>query len=309
MDETLELLEDSINSSYKLYSDETIRAGDLQMLGPTRFRVSSGEDLRLSNWATTQLLGRLGIPKGYWNRCSNKLKIENESEWLFRNRYKEWVLKKKVRDDIGFNMVRGIVTRHYAPFLNADLMDMVNRSIGMQWKGLVGMVNDEMFLLRMYYPDALINVKGKEVFIGTEIRNSEVGYSSFRVFRTLHLPSCKNVIVMDEILRKEHRGSISNNRWEEMFVGAIENVLDVPYDVRKLADRKVEEKDIEIMNRVGKKMMERVKPEVGERVWDVVNRLTQEVQRTSLFASTDIGPIARRLEVEEIAGELLRKGG
>ena len=190
--------------------------------------------LRPTTWATAQLCQRLNVPTSYFRRCPNELQDAQANYWLRRGREtngnsangeahsdseghpngssnghgkghgpEKWLLRA---DD---SMLRGVLSEHYSPLDNTQLMESVrplfNGHYRVEWFGL----SDEALHLRVIDPSLTRDVLPNDALsAGVHLSNSEVGRRAVTVDACIYRLVCSNGLVAmvrgKSLLRQRH---------------------------------------------------------------------------------------------------------
>jgi hypothetical protein len=150
---------------------------DGHLLLPCNGSNGHPDSLRPTVWATAQLCQRLNIPTSYFRRCPSELQDAQANHWLRRGREENGSgtngeahgdsegLANRNRNGHGKGsspekwllradhaMLRGVLSEHYSPLDNTQLMDSVrplfNGHYRVEWFGL----SDEALHLRVIDP-------------------------------------------------------------------------------------------------------------------------------------------------------------
>lgn len=146
--------------------------------------------IELSRHAETQLLNRLGIPAGYYYRCSGELRSSNFFYWKDHPQFRNKQLLLRWIDE----HIRAVFSTRYSPDLDDAVLIPVALSALREActdtpediLHLKDFQQDEDFtLLRVLYKNERAEHEGNIYFAGVTIVNSEVGKSSIWIRPTI----------------------------------------------------------------------------------------------------------------------------
>lgn len=149
----------------------------------------------LTDTAEMNVANRIGVPSRFFAKCSSdlKLKIINEFNEALQ---KQGFVRVDENGDI-----RALLGSLYAILDNADIIGACVSTFGNVipkfGKSKVGYVhiNDTSLHARIVLPELSVEINGKPVFAAVQVRNSEVGQSSFAWTPSMFMQTCTNGMV------------------------------------------------------------------------------------------------------------------
>ncbi len=194
--------------------------------------------LSLSPWATTQACQRLGIPSGYFRKCTPDLQDRQFNHWT---RYQEmingltkgdreierdgnWLLRSKGQS------VRGVLSSRYARLDNRQLLQaLIPLLSGSRYEVGLSQLTGESFHLRLVDPTIARDVlPGDRLIVGIHIANSEVGMRAVTVDAMVFRVICTNGLIRrvnNRSLLKQRHIHVSEPRFAEMLADALREAV------------------------------------------------------------------------------------
>ena len=307
------------------------------------------DSLSPTTWATAQLCQRLNIPTSYFRRCPAELQDAQANHWLRRGREtngngangdnasgetndnseshlsgssnghgkghgsEKWLLRAD------HAMLRGVLSEHYSPLDNTQLMDslrpLLNGHYRAEWFGL----SDETLHLRVIDPSLTRDVLPDDALTaGFHLSNSEVGRRAVTVDACIYRLVCSNGLVAmvrgKSLLRQRHI-HVSQPRFEvalEEAVGeAVRTASGFVEQMKRATQQPV--RDVEkALERLGIRMglsqsvldearrsMLSERPDQQSSLYGLINGLTRAAQTL---------PDENRYDLEVLAGRLAETG-
>ena len=181
----------------------------------------------INDWATGQMCSKLGIPKGYYDKCPAHLRSQNVAHWVSTDRFmgkSAFVrLKKQTKyapelDKFGNNVLddrgnpvmkadgieercRGILTDKYSTLQNARMVEMVHDALWKEYREDVKIDqfwdDDLSFHMRVLFPNLKDHVRTAEdqMIGGLHFGNSEVGFRRVTVDLLVWRQVCSNGLI------------------------------------------------------------------------------------------------------------------
>ena len=266
--------------------------------------------LKMSAYATSGLCGKLKIPVVYFNRCAQEnphLAAQNVNCWL-ENDSREFMLRE-YKDSI-----RGCLSASYSKFDAPEILAAMDNSLDMSKYKIKGsFINEERLHVRIIEKD-MLPIDGEDLFAGFTLDSSDIGRSGLYVRFFIYKQVCTNGLVLPkksgELFRQKHIGITSEEFGKGLIEGfqsfndiktnvveAIKQNKDTNIDIDKIVE--------EVKNRT--KLTDEVVDEImmladtsyDRSRWGVINGITEVAQKFTL---------ERRLQLEQIAGEMLTDG-
>ncbi len=317
---------------------------DGQLLLPHNGNNGHPDTLRPTTWATAQLCQRLSIPTSYFRRCPAELQDAQANHWLRRGAEtggdgansgahsdseghghgscnghgkghgpEKWLLRAD------HSMLRGVLSEHYSPLDNTQLMDslrpLLNGHYRAEWFGL----SDEALHLRVIDPSLTRDVLPDDALsAGFHLSNSEVGRRAVTVDACIYRLVCSNGLVAmvrgKSLLRQRHI-HVSQPRFEvalEEAVGeAVRTASGFVEQMKRATQQPV--RDVEkALERLGIRMglsqsvldaarrsMLSERPDQQTSLYGLINGLTRAAQSL---------PDENRYDLEVLAGRLAETG-
>lgn len=317
---------------------------DGHLLLPCNGSNGHPDSLRPTVWATAQLCQRLNIPTSYFRRCPSELQDAQANHWLRRGREENGSgtngeahgdsegLANRNRNGHGKGsspekwllradhaMLRGVLSEHYSPLDNTQLMDSVrplfNGHYRVEWFGL----SDEALHLRVIDPSLTRDVLPDDALsAGVHLSNSEVGRRAVTVDACIYRLVCSNGLVAlvrgKSLLRQRHI-HVSQPRFEVALEEAVAQGVQTATNFVEQMKRATQEpvRDVEkALERLGIRMglsqgvldevrrsMLSERPDQQSTLYGLVNGLTRAAQSL---------PDENRYDLEVLAGRLAETG-
>jgi hypothetical protein len=154
----------------------------------------------LTDWATTQMAGKLEIPVRYFKKCPPELQAAQFNHWT-QNSDTNWLLRNRVAGSE--NLVRAVLSAdRYSKLDNEHIVEMLQGILGAGDKADYDVsmwhVDDSGFHLRLTFPDLTTNIgtladgSPDTHRVGLHIANSEVGKRSVLITPLVYRLVCTN---------------------------------------------------------------------------------------------------------------------
>lgn len=154
----------------------------------------------LTDWATTQLAGKLEIPVRYFKKCPPELQAQNFNHWA-QNTETNWLLRSRSAGNE--NVIRAVLAAgKYSKLDNGHIVEMLKQILGDGSKTDYDInmwnLDDGGFHLRLTFPDLTTNIgtlsdgKPDTHRVGLHIANSEVGKRSVLITPLVYRLVCTN---------------------------------------------------------------------------------------------------------------------
>jgi len=343
---SFEDLEEMLEYENSITRDKYVNSKELKMEGITKMNgngldsleLSRGDNggisVKLSDYAWSQLFGRMKMPIRYQKRLSeiNPQLVAEQFNFLSDYYGKNLMLRFKAGNPEGETheekdwYVRGVLSDSYTRIDNIDVFKLVGMAVND--KGLSDKVdlrsyilNDKKFQARVVFRDEhntgrVDQTTGERDILkfGLDIENSEVGYSSIRIIPLVYRQVCSNGLRMwkrDEDMMLEQRHiHIGQDKLYDKVVATIANIfeggkemvekLDKTAEIRidnpyETIDNIVEQESL--ADKTKEKIVENYETyENGLNAYSIINAIT----RTARDEKNE-----KRIELEEVAGKLL----
>jgi hypothetical protein len=160
-----------------------------------------GKPFQLTDWATTQLASKVGIPVRYFKNCPPELQAENFNYWA-EKQDTSWLLRGRDLGD-GNRLARAILSaEHYSKIDNGHIVEILQKILGNGEKTGYGInmwhLDDGGFHLRVTFDDLAKNIGTLKDGtpdthkVGLHIINSEVGKRSISIAPMVYRLVCTN---------------------------------------------------------------------------------------------------------------------
>lgn len=223
------------------------------------------ENYRMTDWASSQLCQKLGIPFRYYEACPPALRQTNVNYWLERIESKDMMFR--LRDQGQDKVIRGILSSAYTKYDNHEILELVynylekaNQDFDIQmWKQ-----DDDGFHLRITFEALTTSIgltpDGQEDVhkIGIHVMNSEVGKSAVRIIPLVWRQVCSNGLMAwasDGNIFSQRHLYIPVETMEERVAVAIGDALkmgDMTLDILKKAKEKRVDNPYEVIDKLAK---------------------------------------------------------
>lgn len=179
--------------------DSEILAKDL-IMEDSGIVTSTSANYSLSDWATTQLAGKLEIPVRYFKKCPPELQAAQFNHWA-KNSEANWLLRGRSAGNE--NIIRAVLSAdRYSKLDNEHIVEMLKGILGTgdktDYDVSMWHLDDGGFHLRLTFPDLTTNI-GKLADgtpdihrVGLHIVNSEVGKRSVMITPLVYRLVCTN---------------------------------------------------------------------------------------------------------------------
>ena len=177
--------------------------GNVVFLKPSEVQGPATKDIPFvtTDWAESQLLGRLEMPVQYFRRCNG------ENPDLYRQHFNYWAarsnkvarLRTRVRGDKG--IIRGAVSEAYSIFDNdmvGEILQNILQGHSSRYSIVMFHIDDRRMHARLTFTDLtkplgiLPDGTPDYMRLGVDIVNSEVGASSFNMAEMIWRLVCSN---------------------------------------------------------------------------------------------------------------------
>lgn len=291
-------------------NDYIINAKEITMNNELNL-VFDDKKLPMSDFASSGLCGKLKVPTVYFNRCAQQnkeLAAKNINEWL-----KDDPRQFLVREYDG--RVRGLLSGSYARFDAPEILNALSDSMDMfHYKTKGSFINEERLHVRLI-EDEMLPIDGEDLFAGITLDSSDVGRSGLYVRFFIYKQVCTNGLIIPkscgELFRQKHVG-ISSEDFKNGLIEGLESFNEIKTNVIEMIRESKEiptNDDIEKLTEEIKNSTKLSDDTVDEVImlmdtsydrskWGLINGITEVAQKYTL---------ERRLQLEQIAGELLVK--
>lgn len=268
-------------------------------------------DRKATTHYTTQgcssLCERLGVPVGFYKKCTPELQNQILNEFIVKNRSKEVFLRYRNERDV----LRFVGSGKYHPYNDKTMITELEKHFGKMTLRNVH-IDEDRTTFSVLCEDLAFTTHRK--FIpGLKILNSETGCSALNVGFYLHEEVCTNGLVVPHKLfphyRRVHMGGFTptkENPLDEWIVAAWKDLSAVASACKDNAARLAGvpgEKLLEVLE-AQKNLTQGVREEIqqllpayGDTALDVLSALTQ--------VARDTVSLAAKTTLEEFAGDLL----
>lgn len=259
----------------------------------------------LSEHATGQMCGKLGIPVAYYRRLPNELKAVVANHDLGRLRESEYLLRGK--DE----WIRAFLSAEYVAYNNADIAETVQELLRAAAVSVKSFVLEETHLFLKITSEDIVDA-GSGLKAGIMVGNSEVGMGSISLEPFLFRKACTNDLVVTQ--EKSFRHAHIHLTASEVRSRMAEAISDSFRVANSLLDAFLKTRDERIADPVAticelaeaRKLPLKFADEVASSYalepeptrFGVINAFTRAAQK--------LAPL-QRIEVERFAGTLLSK--
>lgn len=196
-----------------------------------KYQDSFGEqhDSDISEYAFTQLCGKVGVPASYISKCFDKgmgeLAVHNFNEWSGKIEGEQDLL---VREYEG--AVRAVLSDRYNVFNTASVMKNVKQALDApQYAGRYELnqifVNPDKLHMRFVDFNSPLKIGNREYTPGFTISSSDVGSGSLNIKYFIYRFACRNGLVIVKnggtLFRQTHLGDFES-AGADLFVKALE---------------------------------------------------------------------------------------
>lgn len=268
------------------------------------------QDFNLTDWSSTQLANKLGIPSSYLKKCIRKGQIK-----LAQDNVNTWIInsdKSSLLRTYKDNLI-GIVSDRYSIMDNTHLLDCLQDSLNLDSYNIKGSITSPERLHLRLVEKELLDIPNEDLFAGLLINNSNVGRSCLTVRFIIFKQVCTNGLVLPQessILFKQKHMGIKVEDFRECLQTNLKLIPKLVNEATKMIKSTINHslnKD-DLVN-----LIEKIKKDTslsdehldtivnmldfyGYNTWGVINGLTQ--------VSRDF-TLEKRLELEKYAGSML----
>jgi hypothetical protein len=323
-----EVLKDSENKKDHIFDPYEVKMGGNGRIYLPGMDTQNSLGFEMNDWSLGQLASRTAIPVRYLRNCPPELQAVNVNYWL-RNMTDEstsdWMFRVRQIDTNDIRkggLVRGIMTEKYSPFDDHEILEIINKIIGIKDGSYTvnWFYRDETgFHLRLTFEDLTtaigVNKYGQPDIhkIGLHITNSEVGKRSIRITPMVWRLVCTNGLMgwrQEDMFQQRHVGL----RPQEMYSRVAEAIGGGLKLGKQMMDTLIASKEFEIPDpfatideiakslKYSEALTEKMKESFMEDASNTVFGIVQSMTRSAQFFDAD-----RRVEIEEDASKYLRK--
>lgn len=223
----------------------TLNWTDRHLVGESRFPLTITDEMKveyqdsigewrasdISEYAFTQLCGKVGVPASYISKCFDKgmgeLAVHNFNEW---SRKIEGAQDLLVREYEG--TVRAVLSDRYNVFNTASAMKNVKQALDApQYAGRYELnqffLNPDKLHMRFVDFNSPLKIGNREYTPGFTISSSDVGSGSLNIKYFIYRFACRNGLVIVKnggtLFRQTHLGDFES-AGADLFMKALENV-------------------------------------------------------------------------------------
>jgi len=299
---TIDAIEKQIASDDKGKFDEVVQFGDIKFPDSEHIEVG-GDGFVIQEAAKNHICSKLGIPASYWDRCPEKLRMQNLKYWYDQqDKNKEVLLRHRPK------ALRAMFSTNYTIFDNELVLHTIKETVPVAFNPTSFDLTEGSMLIRFTLPDTKKLVKeGDPLFVGFQIRTSEVGASSLFATSIIWRQICSNGMwgyghddffnerhifksveeMADNLKRAILNCVTADGKLLERFIKLQKKKLDVEIEKKALSERGI-----------GKKTLELIEQSVEEpSIYGWVNAVTSVAREL---------PMDRKLELERHAGQYLK---
>lgn len=306
LNEEFEKLMNSVKEIQSRCNDDIVTAKDIIMDNELNICFEN-KKMQMSPFASSGLCGKLKIPTVYYNRCAEQnkpLAARNVNEWLAGDDRKFMVREYNGR-------VRGLLSGSYSKFDAPEILEVVG-SVFDNYKLKGSFVNEERLHVRLVEKE-MLPIEGEDLFAGITLDSSDIGRSGLYVRFFIYKQVYTNGLIISkssgELFRQKHIG-ISSEEFQNGLIEGLKSFNDVKENVIEMIqenkDARVNIDEIIEELKAATKLTDDVLDEIvmltdtsyDRSRWGVINGLTEVAQKYTL---------ERRLQLEQIAGEILSK--
>lgn len=273
--------------------------------------IQLGSDkYHISEYALSQLCGKIGVPVTYIKKCAESGKLD-----LARNNLLRWMdSPKSLMVRTYGNSVRGILSDRYSILDNRELLNNLVDTVDLNKFSVKGAYLDtDRLHMRLVSKDK-IDIDGEDLFAGIQVDNSDIGKSSLNIKYLIYKQVCTNGLVLPRgegvLFRQKHIG-ISNQEFKESLSRSLDILPDLIAKTKDLVDInrsiKLTQDELDVaLDKIKKEtnlsednievMKELTTTRYGMNNWGLVNSITEIAQKYTLD---------RRLELEKYSSKLL----
>lgn len=267
----------------------------------------------ITQFAFSQLCGRLGVPTGYVKKCfvsgKKDLALENFRAWA-----SETDSNFLVRANNG--VVRAVLSDKYAPFDSYQVLRNLKFSADLKrWVPTQIHLSEDRLAVRLVDFTPLPVNDGSPLYLGVSITSSDVGRAGLSVKVMLYRFACQNGLLVSALggtlYQQRHIGEAMSQSKLATFSSIFDKVDTVGEAIianidecrnRRLKEFELEfllekvRRELKLSDKSVEKMNELVYGTYSPTKWGVINSITELAQQFTLET---------RLDMENFAGELL----
>lgn len=290
--------------------DYEVKANEMLMNDGIKLLFDANK-LPMSEYAQSQLCGKLKVPSRYFFRLieekRSELAAENINTWL-----KEDPRQLFVREYDG--RVRGILSGSYSVYDAPDILNTVAEVFNpSEFKFKGSFINEERLHLRLV-ENEMLDIEDEDLFAGITLDSSDIGRSGLQVRFFIYKQVCTNGLVIAQssacLFKQKHIG-ISHDDFVEGLVAGLQTFHELK---AKIVESIIETSKIPVKEDI-EELIEDIKnttylsDEAAAEViylmdnkykhnrWGLINGITEVAQKYTL---------ERRIELETIAGNMLK---
>lgn len=270
----------------------------------------------MSKYSLSQLGTKIGVPATYLQKCIDSgrldLAADNVNSWL-----DDYNRDLFIREYNG--QIRGVLSSKYSVCDTPDILKVLHDTVNLNtFKNKGSFLNEERLHLRLVGTE-LLPIDGEDLFPGLFINSSDVGRNVLTVQFGIYKLVCTNGLVISRgegtLFQQRHIG-IKPEEFYEGLTAALDNVdklcensIQLVKDAKSkpMGFQRYSQEDFDnfisqIKGRTklstdgAQKVITLMKDKYGDSKWGYINSLTEVAQEYTL---------ERRLEIENIAGEIL----
>lgn len=306
MNRTFENLVAKANEIQSKCKDDVIPVKNLHMTNDLKL---NGMDL--SDLAVGHLCGKLQVPSRYFNRLvdngQNVLAADNINVWLDSDDKRKFMLRQYD------GHIRGVLSGSYSRYDAPEILQSVQEVFGeKQFKLKGSFINEERLHVRLVESE-MLPIDDEDLFAGITLDSSDVGRSGLQVKFFIYKQVCTNGLVIAKssakLFTQKHIG-ITHDDFKaglEEGLKAFEDIkseviamIEATHEIPMAADLEAITEKIKDTTKLSDEDIEEVVYLMANKYeptqWGLINGITEVAQKFSL---------ERRLELEEIAGQML----
>ena len=267
----------------------------------------------ITQFAFSQLCGRLGVPTNYIKKCfvsgKNDLALSNFRAWA-----EETDSNFLVRANDG--VVRAVLSDKYTPYDSYQVLRNLKYSADLErWVPTQIHLSEDRLVVRLVDFTPLPVNDGSPLYLGLSITSSDVGRAALSVKVMLYRFACQNGLLVSSmggtLYQQKHVGEKMSQSKLAVFNGIFDKIDSVGKviveNIDECRNRKLQDFELEFMMekvrrqlKLSEKSMERLHVLVNSTYsptkWGVINSITELAQQFTLET---------RLDMETFAGEML----
>ncbi len=271
---------------------------------------------QISRFALGQLCAKIGVPANYIDSCVASGRIDlaqdNINSWL--DDYKKSLFIREYNGEI-----RGVLTERYSVCDTPYILKGIEDVLPVDDYIIEGHYLDPSFTHVRMVSKKMLPIDNEDLYAGISVDTSDVGRSNLQVNFFIYKKVCTNGLVvpkrLGQLFKQKHIGISSEDfrmglkeslilipKIQENVIEAINNTVDSSLERMFKSSENLETLINDIRQRTklsedsANKVIDLMQTTYAKNRWGLINSITQVAQDFTL---------ARRLELERIAGDML----